>query len=55
MGLWVGLESHRTDEELVQEMEGESESPGFDLEKQTDRIIDEIWKTEALERIPKNH
>jgi len=25
----------------------------IDLEKQADRIIDEIWKTEALERIPR--
>ena len=53
-GLWIGLESHRTEEELVQEMEAEVEDPVFDLEKQTDRIIDEIWKTEALERIPRN-
>ena len=53
VGLWIGLGSHRTDEEMAQEMEVEVESPGFDLEKQTDRIIDEIWKTEALERIPR--
>ncbi len=52
LGIWMGLRSHRTEEELARELQEERTTRGFDLEKQADRLINEIWKTEALEKIP---
>ena len=52
-GLWVGLERHRTAEEGAQDMELNSTILQTELDKQADRIINEMWKTEALERIPR--
>jgi type VI protein secretion system component VasK len=52
VGVWLGFQSHRTDEEIAQEMRGQARGQEFDLNKQADRLISEMWKTEALEKIP---
>lgn len=53
IGLWLGFESHRTEEEIAQrEREEATPAPVLDLNMQADRLINEIWKTEALEKIP---
>jgi hypothetical protein len=53
IGLWIGLQSHRTDEEVAQELgRGQARGVEFDLNKQADRLISEMWKTEALEKLP---
>ncbi len=52
LGLWLGFESHRTEEELALEERQEATPAGLDLNQQADRLINEIWKTEALEKIP---
>ncbi len=47
-GVWMGLRSHRTAEELAAEQrEAEAE---FNLRRESDRLINELWKMEDLER-----
>jgi hypothetical protein len=52
IGIWLGFSSHRSGEELAQEIRGTARGLEFDLNKQADRLISEVWKTEALEKIP---
>jgi len=53
LGGYIGFSSHRTADELVQEMEGAATKAGkSDLDRQMDRMIDEMWKSEALEKGP---
>ena len=51
VGIWLGFQSHRSDEEIAQELRGQARGQEFDLNKQADRLISEMWKTEALEKI----
>ncbi len=52
IGGWLGLQSHRTDQEIAEGIRGQARGVEFDLNKQADRLINEIWKTEALEKLP---
>lgn len=52
LGGYLGFSSHRTDAELAQEMEGVRDQGKSDLDRQVDRLIDEMWKSEALEKKP---
>ena len=52
LGGYLGFSSHRTAAELVQEMEGPGGEGKSDLDAQVDRLIDEMWKSEALEKGP---
>lgn len=52
VGSYIGISSHRTEEEVAREMEGEAPPSKADMEKQMDRLIDEMWKSEALEKGP---
>jgi hypothetical protein len=53
LGGYLGLSSHRTGEEMAREMEGAQEEAGkSDIDRQMDRLIDEMWKSEALEKGP---
>ena len=52
VGLWIGFSSHRSAEDIAQEMSQRERQADFDLNKQADRLISEMWKTEALEKIP---
>ena len=53
LGGYLGFSSHRTGEELASEMEGAQEQvEKSDMDRQMDRLIDEMWKTEALEKGP---
>ena len=53
LGGYIGFSSHRTADELIQEMNGTSAQAGkSDMDRQMDRMIDEMWKSEALEKGP---
>ena len=53
VGVWIGFQSHRSEEEIAQELRGQVRGgQEFDLNKQADRLINEMWKTEALEKLP---
>ena len=48
-GVWMGLRSHRTAEELAAEQRAQAEAE-FNLRRESDRLINELWKMEDLER-----
>lgn len=48
----VGIHSHRSAEALTRELQEKAPLPAPEVERQVDRLIDEIWKTEALEKLP---
>ncbi len=50
VGTYLGLQSKKTAEELAQQEMEESES---DTNKELDRLLNELWKMEDLERAPK--
>ena len=53
VGAWLGFQSHQSNEEIAQGLRGQARGgEEFDLNKQADRLISEMWKTEALEKIP---
>lgn len=51
-GGYVGLSTHRTSAELAQELDQKHRPARDDLEQQMNRLIDEMWKSEALEKRP---
>jgi len=53
VGAYLGFSSHRTDAELAEELNHDREAPEMDLQKQADRLINEMWKSEALEKPPR--
>ena len=53
VGAYLGFSSHRTDAELAAEMAQKAEGPEMDVQKQADRLINEMWKSEALEKTPR--
>lgn len=53
VGIWLGWQSHRTDQELARELRKQAVEADFDLNREADRLINEIWKTEALEKRPR--
>ncbi len=55
VGAYLGFASHRTDSELAEEMRQSRAPVKADLETQADRLINEMWKSEALERPPRLH
>lgn len=48
-GIWIGLRSHRTAEEIAAERRQQA-AEEFDLRRTSDRLINELWKMEDLER-----
>ena len=48
-GVFIGLQSHRTAEELAAEQRAQAEAE-FNLRRESDRLINELWKMEDLER-----
>ena len=53
LGGYLGFSSHRSAAELIQEMEEKTADSGrTDMVRQVDRLIDEMWKSEALEKGP---
>lgn len=53
LGGYLGFSSHRSASEIANEMEGQTEVGKSDLDRQMDRMIDEMWKSEALEKKPR--
>ena len=53
VGAYLGYSSHRTDAELAKELSQDRRAPEMDIEKQADRLINEMWKSEALEKPPR--
>ncbi len=53
LGGYLGFSSHRSHEELAREMEGVRSQGKTELDRQMDRLIDEMWKSEALEKTPR--
>lgn len=51
IGLTLGLMSHRTSEELVQERE-QDRTRDFDPSQEVNRMLLELWKMEDMERAP---
>lgn len=52
VGGYIGFSTHRTDTELAREMDEQNRLSKGDLEQQMNRLIDEMWKSEALEKVP---
>ena len=48
-GVWMGLQSHRTAEDLAAEQRAQAEAE-FNLKRESNRLINELWKMEDLER-----
>ena len=48
-GVWIGLRSHKTAEELAAEQQARAEAQ-FNFKRESDRLINELWKMEDLER-----
>lgn len=48
-GVFMGLRSHRTAEELAAEQRAQAEAE-FNLKRESNRLINELWKMEDLER-----
>jgi hypothetical protein len=55
VGVYLGYSSHRTDAELADELRQARTPVPSDLESQADRLINEMWKSEALEKTPRIH
>lgn len=53
VGLYVGIQSHRTAEELAREQDARAQTiKGLDLEGERQKILQELWKMETLEKLP---
>ena len=50
VGAYLGFASHRADSELAEELRQTRAPVKADLESQADRLINEMWKSEALEK-----
>ncbi len=48
-GFWMGVESHRTADEIAAEEEQRQRS-GFDFGAESDRLLQQLWLMEDLER-----
>ena len=48
-GTWMGLRSHQTADELAAEQRAQAETQ-FNIRRESDRLINELWKMEDLER-----
>lgn len=48
-GFWMGLQSNRTSEEIAAEEDGRPER-GFDLTRERNRVLQQLWLMEDLER-----
>jgi hypothetical protein len=48
-GFWIGLRSHRSAQELAEEQRAQAEAE-FNLKRESNRLINELWKMEDLER-----
>lgn len=54
VGVWVGLDAVKSAEELVQEEERAREGgAGGIIERERERILQELWKMEDIERAPR--
>ena len=52
-GLWVGVASHRTAEELAREQEAAArEARESEIAAERQKILQELWKMESLEKAP---
>ncbi len=52
VGGYVGLSTHTTPEQLAEEERSKAQAPG-ELSDQANRLINELWKMEDLERAPR--
>lgn len=52
VGGYIGFSTHRSDSEVAQEIDAQHQRSQGDLEQQMNRLIDEMWKSEALEKAP---
>lgn len=52
VGGYVGLSAHTTPEQLAEEERSKAQAPG-ELSDQANRLINELWKMEDLERAPR--
>ena len=50
MGAYIGLQSRKTAEELAEQ---EAEGSEVDIKKEADRLLNELWRMEDLERAPR--
>lgn len=50
IGFWLGLQTHRTPQEIAREEEGSESSDGIDLTRERNAILQQLWLMEDLER-----
>ena len=49
-GLYLGFRAHRSAEQLTSEREAERTPPPFDITRETNRMLIELWRMEDVER-----
>ncbi len=52
IGAWLGYRSHRTSAEVAEELRRQAEQ-STDLRREADRVLNELWKMEDMERAPR--
>lgn len=53
-GSWLGVRSHASAEEVAREVESAAvpDTPDARIRKEADRVLQELWRMEAMERHP---
>lgn len=52
-GMYMGLQTHRSPEELAQAEREKARPLELDLAKEANRLMSELWKMEDLDRVPR--
>lgn len=52
-GIYWGLSSARASDELMEKAEVRINRPEADISREMDRLIDQLWKMEELDRLPR--
>lgn len=54
LGSWLGVRSHASAEEVAREAEAAAvpDTPDARIQQEADRVLQELWRMEALERSP---
>lgn len=52
-GIFWGLTSARASDELMEKAEVRINRPEADISREMDRLIDQLWKMEELDRLPR--
>lgn len=52
-GMYIGLQTHQSSEELAQAEREKTRPSELDMVKEANRLMSELWKMEDLERVPR--